>query len=236
LTGVWTALVLVTSLIPIYTVLGTGTIITLSTTLSSALTPPLLGPLWGTLSGIIFGALVPYVYPPASIGILTFLAPTMGALMGGLVLFGRWKEATLILIAQLVIWFSHPFAWYQAMPIVTWQYWVVLGLIAIPPIRKGIVSSIREARPATLPFALWAIAWVSHIGGENITGNNIAVRVLGWGVPELYAYWAPVTLYYAIADTLACVVGAIIGTAVLLSLKRANIRATALDLLKPNKH
>jgi hypothetical protein len=155
--------------------------------------------------------------------------------MGGLVLFGRWKEAMLILIAQLVIWFSHPFAWYQAMPIVTWQYWVVLGLITIPPIRKGIISSIREAKPATLPFALWAIAWISHIGGENITGNNIAVWVLGWGVPDLYAYWAPVTLYYAIADTLACVTGAIIGTAVLLSLKRANIKATALDFLKSNE-
>ena len=153
--------------------------------------------------------------------------------MGGLVLFGRWKEATLLLVAQLAIWFSHPFAWYLAMPIVTWQYWLVLALIAVPPIRKAIISSIREARPATLPFALWSIAWISHIGGENITGNNIAVWVLGWGVPEMYGYWAPVTLYYAIADTLACIVGAIIGTAILLSLKRANISGTALDFLRP---
>lgn len=232
LTGVWTALVLVCSLIPIYPVPGTSTIITLSTALSSAMTPPLLGPLWGTISGLIFGSLVPYVYPPASIGILTFLAPTIGALMGGLVLFGKWKEALLILIAQMVIWFSHPFAWYQNMPIITWQYWVVLALIVVPPVRKGIVRSIRQAKPATLTFALWAIAWISHIGGENITGNNIAVWVNGWGIPELYVYWAPATLYYAIADTLACIAGAIIGAAVLLSLKRANIKATALDFFQ----
>jgi len=40
-----------------------------------------------------------------------------------------------------------------------------------------------------------------------------------------------VTVYYAIADSLNCLAGAIIGTAVLLALKRANIKNIAIESL-----
>ena len=62
--------------------------------------------------------------------------------------------------------------------------------------------------------------------------NNNAVWILGWGVPEMYPFWAPLTVYYAIADSLNSLAGAIIGTAVLLALKRANIKTLAIDSLK----
>jgi len=232
LTGVWVGLLLASAWIPVYPVLGTTALITLSSSLLSGLTPPLLGPIWGTLSGFIFGWLVPYISPATSIGLLTFLSPTMAALMSGLVLFNRWKEATLIFGVQIVIWFSHPFAWYQAMPIITWQYWVVLAFIVVAPIRRWIIDSITVRNPANLPIALWCLAWIARIGGDVTTGNNIAVWVLNWGVPEMYPFWAPMTIYYAIADSLNCVAGAIIGTAVLLALKRANIRILAVDFLE----
>jgi len=235
LSGVWVALLLTSAWIPVYPVLGTSALITLSSSLLSGLTSPLLGPLWGTISGFTFGWLVPYVNPATSIGLLTFLSPTMAALMSGLVLFNRWKEATLIFVLELVIWFSHPFAWYQAMPIITWQYWVVLVFIVVPPVRKWIVNSIITRNPATLPIAIWCIAWIARIGGDVATGNNIAVWVLNWGVPELYPYWAPLTIYYAIADSLNCVLGAIIGSAALLALKRANLRILAVDFLRSTK-
>ncbi len=235
LSGVWVALLLASAWIPVYPVLGTSAVITLSNSLLSGLTSPLLGPLWGTISGFIFGWLVPYVNPSTSIGILTFLAPTMAALTSGLVLFNRWKEATLIFAAELAIWFAHPFAWYQAMPVITWQYWLVLAFIIVPPVRKWIINSIVTRNPATLPVALWCLAWIARIGGDVATGNNVAVWVLNWGVPELYPYWAPLTIYYAIADSLNCVMGAIIGSAVLLALKRTNLRVLAVDLLGSTK-
>ncbi len=233
LTGVWIALALVFALIPTYPILGTPAIITLSNSLFSGLTAPLLGPLWGTLSGFIFGWLVPYINPGTSIGLLTFLSPTMAALMSGLVLFNRWKEATLIFALELLIWFSHPFAWYEAMPIITWQYWVVLAFIVITPVRRWIINSIITRNPANLTIALWCLAWIARIGGDVVTGNNIAVWVLNWGIPDLYPWWAPMTVYYAIADSLNCLAGAIIGTAVLLALKRANIKILAVDFLEP---
>lgn len=235
LSGVWVALLLASAWIPVYPVLGTPALITLSSSLLSGLTSPLLGPLWGTISAFIFGWLVPYVNPSTSIGVLTFLAPTMAALMSGLVLFNRWKEATLIFTLELAIWFVHPFAWYQAMPVITWQYWVVLAFIVVPPIRKWIVNSIVTRNPATLPIALWCLAWIARIGGDVATGNNIAVWVLGWGVPELYPFWAPLTIYYAIADSLNCLMGAIISSAVLLALKRTNLRTLAVDFLGSTK-
>jgi hypothetical protein len=232
LIAVWTALLLSVSFLIIYPLPGISVTITFSSVLLNSLTAPLLGPISGTISGLIFGWTVPYVNPATSIGILTFLAPTLAALMSGLFLFNRWKEALLILFAQIVIWFVHPFAWYEAMPIITWEYWLVLALIAIPPVRKWIINTIIHRNQKYLPIALWCLAWIARIGGDTITGNNIAVWVLDWGVPELYPYWAPMTLYYAIADSLNCLIGAIIGSGVLLALKRSGIRITALDRLQ----
>jgi hypothetical protein len=232
LTGVWTALMLALAVIPTYPVLGTPAMITLSGIVFSSLTTPLLGPLWGTLSGFVFGWLVPYVNPGTNMGLLTFLGPTMSALIGGLVLFSRWKEATLIFAVQMAVWFAHPFAWYQAMPIITWQYLPVLVFIIAPPIRKWIVNSIKARdNPTKLAIALWCLAWTARIGGEVAVSNNNAVWVLGWGTSDMYPYWAPVTVYYAIADSLNCLAGAIIGTAVLLALKRANIKNIAIESL-----
>jgi hypothetical protein len=235
LTAMWIALVLACAPIPTYPVLGTPAVITLSNVLSSGLTAPLLGPLYGTLAGFTYGWLVPYLNPQTSIGLLTFLSPTIAALISGLVLFDRWKEATLILALEMGIWFAHPFAWYAAMPIVTWQYWFALILIIVPPIRKWIIRSITFRNSTSLPIALWCLAWIARIGGDVATGNNIGVWILNWGVPEMYLYWAPMTVYYAVADSLNCLAGAIIGTAVLLALKRANIRILAIDFLESRK-
>lgn len=63
-------------------------------------------------------------------------------------------------------------------------------------------------------------------------GNNIAVWILNWGTPDFYIYWAPMTIYYAIAESLNCFIGAIIGTGVLVSLQKGGIRITALDFLQ----
>ena len=232
LTAMWGALVLVCALIPAYPILGTSVVITLSTIVSSALTAPILGPAWGTLAGFAYGLFVPYVNPITSIGLLTFLSPTMAALMSGLVLFNRWKEAALILSAQIVIWFLHPFAWYLAMPIITWEYWLAMAIIIVPPIRKWIINAFKSRNPATLPIALWCLAWVARAGGDVVTGNNIGVWVNGWGVPSMYLFWAPLTVYYAIADSLNCLAGAMIGTIVLISLKTANLRFIAVDFLE----
>jgi hypothetical protein len=232
LTAIWSALVLVLAWFPAYPVLGTSAVITVASIISTALTAPILGPVWGTLAGFAYGFFSPYVNPATSIGVLTFLAPTMAALMSGLVLFNRWKEAALILSAQAAIWFLHPFAWYQAMPIITWEYWLAMALIVVPPIRKRIISAFRSRNPASLPIALWCLAWIARVGGEVVTGNNIGVWVNGWGVPSMYMYWVPLTAYYAIADSLGCLAGAMIGTTVLVTLKSTKMRLLAVDFLE----
>ncbi len=229
LTATWVALLLACAWIPAYPVLGTPAVITLSSIISSALTAPFLGPLWGGISGFAFGWLVPAVNPSTSIGLLTFLPPTMAALLSGLVLFNRWKEATLIFGLEIVLWFAHPFAWYQAMPVITWNYWIVLGFIIVPPVRKWIINSVKSREPAKLTLALFCLAFIARIGGDVATGNNVGVWVLNWGIPEMYPFWVPLTVYYAVADSLNCLVGAAIGSAVLLTLKRANLRVLAID-------
>jgi uncharacterized membrane protein len=232
LIAVWTALLLVCSFLIIYPIPGTPASITFSSVLLSSLTAPLLGPLYGTASGFIFGWLVSYVNPVTSIGILTFLSPTLAALMSGLFLFNRWKEAALILLVEIGIWLANPFAWYQLMPLVLWQFVPVLVFIVVPPVRKWIINSIVSEDRKRIPVALWCLAWIARIGGDVAAGNNIAVWVLGWAGPTLYPFWAPMTLYYAIADSLNCFVGAVVGTGVLIALKRSGIRMVALDNLR----
>ena len=234
LTSMWVAITLACAFYPVYYVLGTSAMITLSSIVFSGLTAPLLGPFWGSLAGLLFGLTVPFVNSQVSIGVLTFLTPTLGAVMSSLVLFNRWKEATAIFALEMVIWFSHPFAWYQDMWIVTWQYWVALVFIIVPPIRKWIASSVVNRNPANLTVALWCLAWTARMG-DVATGNNIAVWINGWGTPSMYLYWVPATAYYAVADSLTCLGAALIGTAVLLALKRANIRIIAIDSLHPEK-
>jgi hypothetical protein len=232
LIAIWTALLLAVSVLPAFPILGTGAQITVSSVLLSSLTAPLLGPVYGVTSGFIFGLVVPYVNPATSIGLLTFLAPTMSALMAGLLLFNKWKEATVVLAVQLVVWLANPFAYYQLMPIVLWEIAPVLIFMVVPPVRKGIINAIVNLDKKYLPAALWCLAWVARIGGDTMTGNNIGVWVMGWGVPEMYPYWAPMTLYYAIADSLICLTGALIGTGVLIALQRSGFRFSAIDRLR----
>jgi hypothetical protein len=236
LATVWVAVVLTGALVPIYPVLGSNANITLSSILTNGLTASLLGPIWGTLSGFAYGLLTPYVNPSAVGPLLNlaFLTTTISALTSALVLFNRWKEALAIFSVDIAIWFLHPFAWYQAMPIITWEYWLAMIFIVVSPVRKWMINAITTRNPSTLPYALWCLAWISRMG-EVVTGNNIYIWVLGWGKPELYVYWVPVTGYYALADSLSCVAAAILGTGVLLALKRSNIRVIALDSLASKK-
>ena len=232
LIAVWVAVVVVCGLFPAYPIFGTPAAITVASIVAAALTAPLLGPTWGTLAGFTYGWLIPFVNPSTLLfGPLTFLSPTMGALTSGLVLFNRWKEATLILLVQIGIWFLNPFAWYEAMPIITWEYWAALALIVTPPIRKRIIKAFRTRNPATLPIAIFCLAWIAHIGGEVLTGNNLGVWLFHFGGQANYVWWVPYTVYYAIADALGCFFGAILGTGELLSLKRANLRFISIDAL-----
>jgi hypothetical protein len=228
---IWIALALVCSLVPVFPIPGTPVWITLANIVTNGLTASLLGPLWGTLSGFVFGWLVPYVNPSTNIGLLTFLTPTVAALTSALVLFNRWKEALLLFAVEIGIWFANPFAWYEAMPVVTWGYWLALIFIVVSPVRNWIIKAIMTRNPSTLPLAIWCIAWISRMGDEA-TGNNIYIWIYRYFV---YENWVPFTAYYAVADALSCVGAAVLGTGVLLALKRANIRITALDFLAPKK-
>ncbi len=232
LIAIWVALLLASSLVPAYPVFGTGAVITFSSILHSSLTAPLLGPIFGTIAAFIFGWLIPYVNPSTSIGLLTFLAPTMAALLAGLVLFNRWKIATLIVIAEVAVFFAHPFAWYQLMPIVIWPFIPITIFVVVPQVRKWIINSIVTADPKRLPIALFCLAFIARLGGDVATGNNIGFWVMNWTGPDFYPYWAPMTAYYAVADTLNCLAGAIIGASVLTALKRSGVRITALDGLR----
>jgi hypothetical protein len=102
----------------------------------------------------------------------------------------------------------------------------------MPPVRKWIIRAFKSRNPATLPIALWCLAWISRVGGDVVTGNNIFVWIYNFTGPSNYVYWVPLTAYYAVADSLICLLGAIGGSLVLVALKKANFRFLAVDFLE----
>jgi hypothetical protein len=152
--------------------------------------------------------------------------------MSGLFLFNRWREATIILVVNIAIWLANPFAFYELMPLILWQYIPVFVFFLVPPVRKWIINTISTANKTRLPIALWCLAWVARIGGDVVTGNNIAVWILGWGGPNMYPFWAPLTVYYAIADSLNCLIGALIGTAVIVAIKKSGLKIAIFERLQ----
>lgn len=100
------------------------------------------------------------------------------------------------------------------------------GFLIIPPVRKWIIKTIMTRDPSKMLMALWCLTWIAR---RCSYWKQYCSLGAGLGSPELYTYWAPMSSYYAIADSLNCLAGAIMGTAVLTALKKANL--VAADLL-----
>lgn len=227
--AMWIAILLAVSAVPAYPIPGIPGSITVASALSAGLTAPLMGPWAGLVAGLVYGLLAVTLFPyTAFFGLLTALCPFMGFFIGGLTLYNKWKWAGGVFAVLLAVWFTHPFAWENGMPLVAWEQFVALGIILIPPIRKWVIDSVVERDPKRMILALSLLGWVSRMG-DVTTGNILAVRVIEFTIIE---YWVPMIPYYAITDSLTCLLGAVVGSAVLVALKRVKIKM-AVDVFEP---
>ena len=130
--------------------------------------------------------------------------------------------------------FDKPIA--SAKPATDTPHLVVIGSISMDlvvrtntvPAAGDTVAGHNFASVAGGKGATQAVA-AARIGGDVATGNNIAVWILNWTGEGFYPFWAPMTLYYTVADSLNCVAGAIIGASVLLALKRSRIKTITME-------
>ncbi|MCD6515372.1 MAG: hypothetical protein J7L07_10650 [Candidatus Odinarchaeota archaeon] len=223
---VWVAIKLAAAAIPTFPIPG------LPGSLSAAmflkgLTGPLLGPYAGFVGGLAFGILNQFIFPyTAFFGPLTFLTNVTGFTFEGLALYPRkkgWIITVIYFIVMLLLWYFYKggAGLVGGMPLVTWEHWFAILILVIPWVRNFMQESlIKRDNPAKLFIALFLIGWVGSMA-NNIMGCVLAFYMWDFTNP---IYWVPMIPYYAATDILASIIGSIVGTAVLISLKRANIR------------
>ncbi|MGQ4914721.1 MAG: hypothetical protein ACP6IU_08215 [Candidatus Asgardarchaeia archaeon] len=233
LIAVWVAIKLAAAAIPTFPIPG------LPGSLSAAgflrgLSGPLLGPYGGFLAGLAFGLLAQTIWPyTAFFGPLTFLTNVAGFTAEGLVLYPKkkgWIIVTIYYLIMLVLWYTYKggAGLVAGMPLVTWEHWFAIAIVVIPWVRNFVQESIiKRDNPMKLFIAIWLIGWVGAMA-NNIMGCVLAFYMWDFTNP---IYWVPMILYYAIEDFITSTIGAIVGTAVLISLMRARVRVFVDELV-----
>jgi len=198
------------------------------------LTGPLMGPIGGFVVGLVFGVLAQTIWAhTAFFGPFTFLTNVAGSSVEGLVLYPKkkgWIIAEIYFIVMLLLWYFYKggAGLVGGMPIVTWEHWFAIILLGLPWTRKLMQDAIiKRDDPKKLFIGIWFIGWIGAMG-NNIMGNVLAFYMWDFTNP---IYWVPMTGYYAVIDVLYSTVAAIVVSAILISLKRANIRSFVDELI-----
>ena len=122
LSGVMAAVMAISAFIPVTVVAGVGKVISAAVMLEP-LIGVLLGPVLGTYAAA-GGAIVGQFIPPQSaiFGPFSFIPPTVGAATAGLLAHRRWKAASGVMVAVLLLWYSTSIGrqlyYYPYMPLI----------------------------------------------------------------------------------------------------------------------
>jgi uncharacterized membrane protein len=226
LLAVWAALVSVAAALPAIPVPGMAGLITI-TVIMSAISGVILGPAAAVaegIGGVISQTLFPY---SAFFGPVSFLSPLTGGLVGGLVFAKKWQYALAIQLGLIAAWFSHPNTWTGNMWLVLVPYHVLAPLfIAIPPIRNWARKAILDLNTKSLLPAMIVFSIIGH-SAHFLLSNVFSLYM--YNLP--WQYWIPTWAYWMSVDTAIIVVSGILGSALVLGLRKARI-PTAMDIFR----
>jgi hypothetical protein len=239
--AIWTAIIAVTAMIPFSVVIGGGGAFPISMTIAP-LTGILLGPLGGFVAALIGGyialAIAPYT---ATLGVVAPWPLAIAVLCAGLITYkpkNYWYIPAIL--APIAIFWTYasfplagltfpyakplaPFEWLEG-PYTgfllgwtdAWPSWILF--LATVKWLRGWISSTS---PIKVGVATWIITYFTLSGIEHYIGWGIfeimyklSVDVCVW-VIFLFTWWERLVM---------ATVGAIIGTAVIIALRKAGLR------------
>lgn len=226
--AIWGALLGVSSLIPVVIFVGSeGGNFALSTSLAPII-GLVLGPYGGFVAGLVGGTIGMFLNPAAYyMGVGNILDVAMAALVAGWIVNKRWYFSA-GLIAVMAIAFNvipyyllnlYPQPIDPAVHLSMWFYYLGLAVLCVTG-WNILPKWIKGTNPAKLFVAAWIIVWVGVAPGH----------LLGWIAYDIL-YLFPVasailvgTYIMPIQRLEILTLGALIGAAILVALKRAGLR------------
>jgi len=229
--AIWAALVAIMAMLPFSVVIGGGGSFPMSLFIYG-LVGILLGPIAGAIATAIGSIIAVIIAPYTSIfGFLGFIPPTVATFMAGLITYKKGKPMLNILIAivgalllVVVFYFSFPISGVDVLkPEVVligvtdfWPGWILLLVTS-----KWIRDWVQSEDPVKLALSVFIITYFV---------NNTYEHYIGWimfnftyGLPIDVCIW--IIFAFTWWERLAMgVSGMVIGTAVIIALRRAGIR------------
>jgi len=184
-----------------------------------------LGP-WGGIFAAFIGGIVSSVIWPSTavLGLATWIPGVVGAFAAGMLLKGRWKPVTIVLLLILVGFFVHPFG----PPVFLYANWdKAIALVLVYPVFRLANRGLRER--GSVKALIPAIGFISFISTETdaATGNLIflleAQPIFGLTGEMLPPLFIPYTLLDPAVRILVGIMCALVLPPVLVAAERANL-------------
>jgi len=218
LLSIWAALFLASSAIPALPVPGMSGMITVNA-IVTAISGMIIGPgaaIANAAGAIVAQILFPYGF---SLGPLGFLTVTLGGLVPGLVMAGKWKWAALAELLVVGAWFANPRAWQPFMWAVPLPYTAVtVVLILVKPLREWVLRKIVHQDKKWMWVAVFFMVSAGH-SAEFMTTNAMT----NWMWNLSWQYWVPTLPYWIGVDTVIIALSTVVGGLVIIGLRRAHL-------------
>jgi uncharacterized membrane protein len=217
------AIVTASAYIPMFPVIGAGSMISAGMIIVP-IVGALLGPTAGTLA-VTIGAFLGQIVAPygAIFGMITFLAPTIGALVAGLLSFRKWKEGFAVLGLTILMWYvltsvkwaNDPYAsvrWY-------FPFLHLVSLASILILRGRIGEWIEGLDPKKASFGVF-FASLAGLMADHMVGNAIYVGLYS-GPARVYGFVLPI---YWVERLLGAIGATFIGVPLMIGLRKTRIK------------
>ena len=179
----------------------------------------ILGP-WAGFLAALLGSLVARTIKPTDLWMFGIIAEPMGVLACGLIAKNRWKSLLLIYAVMLGSYFAHPLG--RELPL-----WTILDILAasalVYPVTK-ISKNLFNKDVNRLPFIMSMAAFIGTVT-DSLTRVFLFIPaglyvVLGWPSEVVRVAFITGAVDSYIEDAIVVIVTFIIGTPIVLALKK----------------
>jgi len=236
LTGIFGALHLVVTMVPLFVLSGGSGFISMGL-VSSIVIGFVLGPIYGTIAVLLGSVLGVSIFNIGGIlgPVIPVIAPAAGALIAGCLKIGRPRIVFSIFVLGIVAFLMSPIG--LSAIVYIWMHTIAAVLVLLLMFKKssGWLNSRIEFKKDDIERNILPVLLVSFIAllGDSLIGGAIAaywfVNILSFSVGDVSIWYIGATILYPLERIAVTVVV----TAVIIALMRA-LRGTHLSILLEN--
>jgi hypothetical protein len=186
-----------------------------------------LGPWGGMLAAFVGGIVSSLIWPSTAVlGLATWIPGTLGALVAGLLLKGRWKIVIPMMLAAIIAFLLHPFG-PSVFLYADWDKLIALALVF--PVSRLVNRNMRRS-PSVKSF-MPVIGLVSFVATEmdGATGNLVFLLMAGPVFGLTREMLPPLFIPYTFLDSgvrvFTGIFCALVLTPILIAARKANLLA-----------